>query len=104
MSVESLLIWIIVGGLACWLASVVRGEDTEPIMHQENTSLWNQIEGNWKQFRGEVRKAWGWLTDDEFEEIQGRRDVLAGKLQEHYGIAQAEANRRIDEWAESLKF
>jgi uncharacterized protein YjbJ (UPF0337 family) len=72
-------------------------------MYQENTALWNRIEGNWKQFRGEVRKAWAWLTDDEFEEVRGRRDVLAGKLQEHYGIAQDEANRRIDEWAEGLK-
>ena len=72
--------------------------------YQENTALWNRIEGNWKQLRGEVRKAWGWLTDDEFDRIRGRREVLAGTLQEHYGIAQDEANRRIDEWANSLKF
>jgi uncharacterized protein YjbJ (UPF0337 family) len=51
-----------------------------------------------------VRKAWGWLTDNEFEEIRGRRDVMAGKLQEHYGIAQDEANRRLDEWVEGLRF
>ena len=73
-------------------------------MYQENTSLWNRVAGNWKQLRGEVRKTWGWLTDDEIEEIRGRRDVLLGKIQEHYGIAQDEANRRIDKWAEGLKF
>jgi uncharacterized protein YjbJ (UPF0337 family) len=73
-------------------------------MYQENTALWNRIEGNWKQFRGDVRRTWGKLTDNEFEEIRGRRDVLAGKLQEHYGIAQDEANRQIDEWAAGLKF
>ena len=72
--------------------------------YQENTALWNQIEGSWKQLRGDVRKAWGWLTDDEFEQIRGQRDKLAGKLQEHYGVAQEEANRRIDEWAERLQF
>jgi uncharacterized protein YjbJ (UPF0337 family) len=76
----------------------------EAIMQQEKTALWNQVEGNWKQLRGEVRKAWGWLTDDEFEEIRGCRDVLAGKIQEHYGIAQEEANRRLDEWVEGLHF
>jgi uncharacterized protein YjbJ (UPF0337 family) len=73
-------------------------------MHQENTALWDQIEGSWKQLRGEARKAWGKLTDDELEEIRGRRDVLAGKLQQHYGIAKEEANRQIDEWADKLKF
>lgn len=73
-------------------------------MYQENTALWDQIEGSWKQLRGEVRKAWGKLTDDEFEEIQGQRDILAGKIQERYGIAKEEANRQIDEWAEKLKF
>jgi uncharacterized protein YjbJ (UPF0337 family) len=74
------------------------------MQYKEDTAFWNQVEGNWKQLRGEVRKAWGWLTDDEFEEIRGRRDVLAGKVQEHYGIAQEEANRRIDEWARTLEF
>jgi uncharacterized protein YjbJ (UPF0337 family) len=73
-------------------------------MYQENTSLWNQIEGSWKQLSGKVRETWGWLTDDDLEEIRGRRDVLLGKLQEHYGIAQEDANRRIDEWANNLKF
>lgn len=73
-------------------------------MHSEKTALWNRIEGNWKQLRGEVRKTWGWLTDDDFDKIQGRRDVLAGKIQEYYGIAQDEANRRIDEWADTLGY
>lgn len=72
-------------------------------MYQENTALWDRIEGSWKQLRGEIRKAWGALTDDEIEEIRGRRDILAGKLQEHYGIAREEANRQIDTWAEKLK-
>ena len=73
-------------------------------MYKENTSLWNQIEGSWKQLSGKVRETWGWLTDDDLEEIRGRRDILAGKVQEHYGIAQEDANRRIDEWANNLKF
>ena len=73
-------------------------------MQKEKTGLWNQIEGSWKQLRGDARKTWGKLTDDELEEIRGRRDSLAGKLQQHYGIAQEEANRQIDEWANKLKF
>lgn len=65
---------------------------------------WDRITGNWKQFKGEVRKQWGKLTDDEIEMIAGERDKLAGKIQERYGIAKDEANRQIDRWANELKF
>ena len=73
-------------------------------MYRENSALWNQIEGNWKQLRGEAQKAWGWLTDDDFDQIEGRRDVLSGKVQEYYGITQEEADRRLDEWADALEW
>ena len=43
---------------------------------------WNQIEGNWKQFKGEVQKQWGKLTDDDQDQIEGDRKKLVGKLQE----------------------
>jgi uncharacterized protein YjbJ (UPF0337 family) len=65
---------------------------------------WDRIAGNWKQFKGEARKQWGKLTDDELEMIAGERDKLAGRLQERYGIAKDEANRQIDRWANELKF
>lgn len=64
---------------------------------------WNRIEGNWKQMVGRAREKWGELTDDELEQVNGNRERLAGLLQERYGIAQDEANRRIDEWADDLK-
>ncbi len=59
---------------------------------------WTQIEGNWNQFKGRVRENWGKLTDDEVEEIAGKRDHLIGKLQERYGIVKEEAERQVDEW------
>ncbi|MDX1993691.1 MAG: CsbD family protein [bacterium] len=69
-----------------------------------DNGVWDQMAGLWKQVRGEVRTQWGKLTDDDMEEIAGKRDKLAGKIQERYGIAQEEANRQIDEWANRLKF
>lgn len=65
--------------------------------------MWDQIAGGWKQVKGEARKAWGRLTDDELDEIAGEREVLAGKIQQRYGITREEANRQIDEWADRLK-
>jgi uncharacterized protein YjbJ (UPF0337 family) len=55
------------------------------------------------QYMGEVKKKWGKLTDDELMQIDGNRDVLAGKLQEKYGIVKEQAHKQIDEWAEKLK-
>lgn len=69
-----------------------------------NTPLWDQIAGSWKEMRGQVRTQWGKLTDDDLEMVRGQRDVLAGRIQQRYGIAREEANRQIDEWAEKLKF
>jgi len=65
--------------------------------------VWEQLAGKWKQFGGEVKKQWGKLTDDELMQINGDRDILAGKLQEKYGIAKEEAHKQIDEWANKLK-
>ena len=69
-----------------------------------SSGIWDQIAGNWKQVRGEVRKAWGKLTDDDLEQIAGQRDILVGRVQQRYGIAKEDANRQIDEWANKLKF
>ncbi|MBI2311839.1 MAG: CsbD family protein [Betaproteobacteria bacterium] len=45
----------------------------------------------WHQIRGHARQWWGELTDDDLDEIQGRRAVLVGKLQARYGRTREEA-------------
>ena len=59
---------------------------------------WDVIQGDWKQFKGKIKERWGELTDDDLDMIAGRRDQLAGKLQESYGIAKDEAERQIKEF------
>jgi uncharacterized protein YjbJ (UPF0337 family) len=56
---------------------------------------WDRVEGNWKQFKGKVKEQWGKLTDDELDTIGGKRDQLAGKIQESYGVGKDEAERQI---------
>lgn len=56
------------------------------------------LEGKWKQIRGEIRETWGELTDDELDQIAGKRDKLAGTLQEKYGWSRDEAERQIDDF------
>jgi uncharacterized protein YjbJ (UPF0337 family) len=59
---------------------------------------WDRIEGNWKQIKGEVKRQWGKLTDDELDEVAGNRDRLAGKIQEAYGISKDETERMLADW------
>ena len=61
----------------------------------------NILEGNWKQIRGTIREKWGELTDDELDQIAGKRDKLAGVLQERYGYTQMEAERQIDDFLDT---
>jgi uncharacterized protein YjbJ (UPF0337 family) len=63
---------------------------------------WNKVEGNWNQFKGKVKEKWGELTDDELDQIAGKRDILIGKIQEKYGLAEDEAERRIKEFENEL--
>jgi uncharacterized protein YjbJ (UPF0337 family) len=59
--------------------------------------------GKWKQLRGNVKQKWGELTDDELDQIEGRRDKLAGKLQEKYGYTKQEAEREIDNFLDEAE-
>jgi len=64
---------------------------------------WDQIEGKWKQFTGSARERWGKLTDDDWNIVAGKREHLIGRIQERYGVAQAEAEKQADEWSSALK-
>jgi uncharacterized protein YjbJ (UPF0337 family) len=59
---------------------------------------WDRIQGSWKQFRGRIQQQWGKLSDDDLEQVEGRRVELIGKIQERYGIAKDTAERQVDEW------
>lgn len=58
----------------------------------------DQLEGNWKQIKGRVQEAWGDLTNDDLDRIEGKRDQLVGVIQERYGKERAEAEREVDEF------
>lgn len=63
---------------------------------------WDQIKGNWTEFKGKAREKWGELTDDELQEAKGERDQLVGLIQEKYGKAKAEAEKEVEEWQARL--
>ena len=58
------------------------------------------LAGKWKQLRGEAKKWWGDLTNDEMDQIAGQSDVLVGKLQKRYGYTKERAESEIDKFLE----
>ena len=58
----------------------------------------HRLAGVWTQFKEQAKQHWGQLPDDNFEEIERRRDTLVLLIQEHYGVGRDEADRQIDGW------
>lgn len=64
---------------------------------------WDQIEGNWKQFKGTAREKWGKLTDNDWEVAAGKKDQLVGRIQERYGYSKDQAERELDDWGRTVE-
>jgi uncharacterized protein YjbJ (UPF0337 family) len=64
---------------------------------------WDQVEGKWKQYKGQAKERWGKLTDDDLDVIDGRRQQIVGKIQERYGITKEAAEQQADEFVKSMK-
>lgn len=62
---------------------------------------WDTVKGNWKQWKGKVHERWGKLTNDDLDVIDGKREQLAGRLQELYGKSRDEVDREINSFCES---
>jgi len=63
---------------------------------------WDRISGGWKEFQGKAKQRWGELTDDELQQVEGKRDELEGKLQKRYGYAKDRARKEVDDWLGSM--
>lgn len=59
---------------------------------------WDEIAGNWRQFRGNVRERWGNLTDNDLSILAGRRDQLLGQIQACCGLKPEEAEEQLKEF------
>lgn len=64
---------------------------------------WDQVEGNWKEFKGKVREKWGKLTDDDVDKIAGKREQLSGKLQKAYGMGKEQAEKEINTFCDNCR-
>lgn len=63
---------------------------------------WDDIETNWKQLKASVRQKWDKLTDDDVDDIGGKRDALSGKIQNTYGVTKEDAHKQVSDWETML--
>lgn len=56
----------------------------------------SQIAGKWKEIKGEIRKAWGKLTDDEVEQTKGNMESISGLIQQKYGLTKEQASEKLN--------
>jgi uncharacterized protein YjbJ (UPF0337 family) len=71
---------------------------TSTTVSPEVKTIWEKFKGSWQQTKGAVKEQWGKLTDDDLMQVQGRREVLVGKIQTRYGISHDQAEAQVAGW------
>ena len=64
---------------------------------------WEQVESRWTQLMGSAKENWSKLTDADLGQISGKREQLAVKIQETYGITKREAEKQVWDWGKSVE-
>lgn len=54
------------------------------------------IEGKWTEIKGQLREAYGDLTDDDVEEAKGDREQIEGVLQQKLGKSKDDVRATVD--------
>jgi uncharacterized protein YjbJ (UPF0337 family) len=55
------------------------------------------FKGKWHQLKGEIKRKWGKMTDDDLTEAEGDMEKLVGKIQQRTG----ERREAIEKWLDS---
>ena len=60
----------------------------------------DKFKGKWHQLKGEVKRKWGKMTDDDLTESEGDMEKLMGRIQQRTG----EKREAIEKWFDSQQF
>ena len=71
---------------------------TSNTISPEVKTMWEKMKGSWQQTKGAVKEQWGKLTDDDLMQVEGRREILVGKIQTRYGISHEQAEAQVSGW------
>jgi uncharacterized protein YjbJ (UPF0337 family) len=62
----------------------------------------NQVKGSWNELKGEIKKKWGAVTDNDLMELEGDLQKTAGAIQRRTGDDQAAIERWLREHSERV--
>ena len=54
-----------------------------------------KLSGQWKQYMGSAKVAWGKLTQDQLMETEGKFQKLVGLVQEKYAVSRMDADKQV---------
>lgn len=60
-----------------------------------------QIKGNWNELKGQLKKEYANLTDDDLRYAEGKEDELLGRLQQKLGHSKEDLIKKIDSFQKS---
>lgn len=60
----------------------------------------DKLKGKWNQIKGEIKRKWGQVTDDDLLRAEGNLDLLIGTIQERTG----EQRDAIHHWLNQRKY
>ncbi len=61
------------------------------------------FKGQWNQLKGNVKKTYGKITDDELLKSEGDYDKVVGLIQEKYGMAVSEVKEKVNDLIKNFK-
>jgi uncharacterized protein YjbJ (UPF0337 family) len=60
----------------------------------------DRLKGKWNQIKGELKKKWGKLTDDDLTYGEGHIDKMMGRIQERTGEKKEEIQKFFNRYLE----
>jgi uncharacterized protein YjbJ (UPF0337 family) len=87
------------------MPSSEHGERDNPSSPDTQEAYMNHhtLKGQLQELTGKAKQEWGRLTNDDWLQVEGQFDRLAGKIQERYGIARDQAEHQIRRFTSGLE-
>jgi uncharacterized protein YjbJ (UPF0337 family) len=60
------------------------------------------IKHSWSELRRSARATWGELTEEDLDQVAGRRLALVGRIQRRYGRDLRTAEDEVDDWLAAI--
>lgn len=63
----------------------------------------DELNGKWTEIKGEMKKKWGQLTENDLETTKGNAESLVGLVQQKLGVKKEEAQKHLSDLAGSWR-